>query len=139
MKGNQHVRDCTLAALAACVAFIVKSSLAQGVLSSPKPAIPVDPIIGIVNAFETHTVVALGEGNHGNEQGHAFRLELIRDPRFAAVADDIVVEFGNSLYQDVVDRFVNGEDVPYGELSRVWQNTTQAHPVWDRPIYEEAT
>jgi hypothetical protein len=81
--------------------------------------------------------VALGEGLHGNEQGHAFRLTLIRDPRFAAIVNDIVVECGNAKYQDVMDRFVRGDEVPYETLRQVWQNTTQTSGVWDRPIYEE--
>jgi hypothetical protein len=81
--------------------------------------------------------VALGEGFHGNEQGHAFRLALIRDSRFAATVNDIVVECGNAKYQDVMDRFVRGDQVPYETLRQVWQNTTQISGVWDRPIYEE--
>ena len=72
------------------------------------PAVPIEPITGILEMFKTHDVVALSEGSHGNEQGHAFRLALIRDPRFAATVNDIVVEFGNALYQDVIDRFVRG-------------------------------
>jgi hypothetical protein len=72
-------------------------------------AVPIDPVSGIVEIFTTHEVVALSEGNHGNEQGHAFRLALIRDPRFAAAVNDIVVEFGNAHYQAVIDRFVQGE------------------------------
>jgi uncharacterized iron-regulated protein len=79
----------------------------------------------------------LGEGTHGNEQGHTFRLALIRDPRFASTVNDIVVEFGSARYQDLMDRFVRGEDVPAALLRQVWQNTTQATAVWDRPIYEE--
>src|SRR5205823_2314544 len=67
----------------------------------------------------------------------AFRLSLIRDPRFAATVNDIVVEFGNAHYQDLMDRFVNGEDVPENSLCRVWQNTTQPDTIWDVPIYEE--
>jgi hypothetical protein len=39
-----------------------------------------DPIAGIVDTFKTHDVVALGEGDHGNEQGAAFRTKLYRDP-----------------------------------------------------------
>jgi hypothetical protein len=101
------------------------------------PALPIDPITGMLDAFKTHEVVALSEGNHGNEQGHAFRLALIRDPRFAAAVNDIVVEFGNAHYQAVVDRFVQGEPVAYEELRKVWQDTTQRGTVWDRPIYEE--
>jgi hypothetical protein len=100
------------------------------------PAAPIDPITGILDAFKTHEVVALSEGNHGNEQGHAFRMALIRDPRFAATVNDIVVEFGSALHQDVIDRFVQGKPVPYDELRKVWQDTTQRTTVWDRPIYE---
>ena len=101
------------------------------------PAAPIDPITGILEMFKTHDVVALSEGNHGNEQGHAFRLALIRDPRFSAAVNDIVVEFGNAYYQAVIDRFVQGEQVAYEELRKVWQDTTQRGSVWDRPIYEE--
>jgi hypothetical protein len=39
-----------------------------------------EAVAAIVNAFRTHALVALAEGNHNNEQGHAFRLSLIRDP-----------------------------------------------------------
>jgi|TARA_B100000315_G_scaffold186180_1_gene175468 erythromycin esterase-like protein len=77
---------------------------------------PVEPTAAILEAFQTHQVVALSEGGHGNEQSHAFRLALIRDPRFAATVDDIVVEFGNSLYQDTMDRYVQGADIPDDEL-----------------------
>jgi len=105
--------------------------------AATSPAVPIDPITGILEMFKTHDVVALSEGNHGNEQGHAFRLALIRDPRFAAAVNDIVVEFGNAHYQAVIDRFVQGEPVAYDELRKVWQDTTQRSSVWDRPIYEE--
>jgi hypothetical protein len=103
---------------------------------APKPAVPLEPISAILDAFKTHQIVALGEGAHGNEQGHAFRLSLIRDPRFAATVNDIVVESGNALYQDVIDRFVRGEEVPYADMRRLWENTTQPNTVWDKAIYE---
>jgi hypothetical protein len=101
------------------------------------PAVPIDAVDGIIEACRTHPLVALGEGAHGNEQGHAFRLRLVRDQRFAQVIDDVVVEFGNAKYQDVMDRFVRGEIVDDAALSRVWQDTTQPQPAWDAPIYEE--
>jgi pimeloyl-ACP methyl ester carboxylesterase len=99
-------------------------------------AAPVDPVSGIIDAFATYPIVAFGE-DHGNQQGHALRLQLVRDPRFAATVNDIVVEFGDALYQKVIDRFIEGEDVPDPILRRVWQDTTMPHPIWDRPIYEE--
>jgi len=61
----------------------------------------------------------------------------VRDRRFADAFDDIVVEFGNAKYQEVIDRFVRGEDVPYDVLRQVWQNTTQPIHIWDLPVYEE--
>ena len=64
-------------------------------------------------------------------------MALIRDARFSSVVNDIVVEFGNSLYQDVMDRFTTGEDVSEEMLRHVWENTTQPNAVWDSPIYEE--
>jgi len=102
-----------------------------------RPAIPLEPIAAIIDAFSSHSIVALDEGAHGNAQGHAFRLALIRDPRFATVVNDIVVEFGNARYQDLMDRYVRGEEVSDDVLKQVWRNTTQAHTVWDVPIYEE--
>src|SRR5688500_2775588 len=75
--------------------------------SALRQATPLDPIATIVDAFRNHPVVAVDEP-HGNEQSHAFRLSLIRDPRFHTIVNDILVEFGNSRYQNVMDRFVGG-------------------------------
>ncbi len=85
---------------------------------SAVPATPINPVSGILAAFENHSVVALGEGAHNNEQAHAFRLSLIRDPRFAATVNDIVVEFGAAQNQGIIDRFVNGEDVSKAAIKR---------------------
>src|SRR5262245_53618414 len=103
----------------------------------PRPAAPLEPISAILDAFKTYPIVALGEGRHNNEQGYAFRLALIRDPRFATAVNDIVVESGSSKHQAVMDRFVRGESVPYSDLRHAWQDTTQPDPVWDAPMYEE--
>ena len=98
---------------------------------------PLDPVDGIINAFKTHDVVALGEGDHGNEQGAAFRAKLYRDPRFQDVVNDIVVESGNGRYQAMMDRYIAGETVPEKELRRAWLETTQPTEVWDSDIYAD--
>ena len=123
---------------------LVLAAVVTGVLTmyaqdaARRPAVRIDPITTILDAFATHPVVALGEGAHGNEQGHAFRLALYRDPRFAAVVNDIVVESGSARYQDFMDRWVQGESVPEPELLRaVRENTVTPTPAWDRPMYEE--
>src|SRR5262252_5435796 len=96
----------------------------------PRPAVPVEPVGAIVDAFRSHQLVALADP-HGNVQVNAFRLSLIRDPRFSATVNDIVVEFGNARYQDRMDRFVRGEDVAEDALREVWQNTTAHSAGWD--------
>ena len=107
------------------------------VAASRRPTVPLDPITGLLDAYRTHTVVALGEGSHGNDQAHRFRLALIRDPRFSMTVNDIVVESGSARYQDVMDRFVRGENIPADVLARAWRDTTQPSDIWDLPIYEE--
>jgi hypothetical protein len=104
----------------------------------PVTAVPQPPIAGLVDAFRDHAIVAVTEGaGHGDLRGHDFRVSLVRDPRFTETVNDIVVEFGNARYQDVIDRFVAGEDISYDVLRQVWQNTTAASALWDAPIYEE--
>jgi hypothetical protein len=49
---------------------------------------------------------------------------LIRDPRFAATVNDILVELGNARYQDLMDRYIHGNDVQYAALRKAWQDTT---------------
>ncbi len=101
-----------------------------------RPGAPLDAIATIVDAFRDRAVVAIDEP-HGDEQAHAFRVALVRHPAFAAVVNDILVEFGNARYQHTIDRFVAGGRVADSELRHVWQDTTQAHTIWDRPIYED--
>ena len=54
-----------------------------------KPAVRVDPVDGIVEAFRTHQVVML-PGGHGGRQGNL--LSRVREPRIRA-RHDIVVEW----------------------------------------------
>lgn len=126
-----------VAALALAAVTLASTASCDRIGSRPPKAVPIDAISGILAAFQNHQIVALGEGLHGNEQGHAFRLALIRDPRFPTVVSDIVVEFGNARYQTIMDRFVRGDAVSHSELRKVWQDTTAPNPLFDSPIYEE--
>jgi len=120
-------------------ALAVILAISSFVLAQPqpsRPAMPIEPISAIVQQFKSHPLVALGD-NEGSVQGSEFRIKLIRDPHFVAVANDIVVEFGNSRYQDLVDRFTSGEEVSPESLRHVWQDTTQVEYTWDLPIYEQ--
>ena len=76
----------------------------------------------LLRAFQSHDIVMLGE-MHGNKQEYDWLRSLVATPEFADQVDDIVVEFGNSLYQKSVDRYVRGDDVPIEEVQRAWRDT----------------
>src|SRR5262245_3408083 len=97
---------------------------AQG--SALRPAVPLEVIPAILDAFRTYRVVSYPGGHpDGNEVAAQLRA-LIKDPRFATVANDIVVEFAGSRYQDLVDRYVRGDDVSDTAVRAAWLNTVQA-------------
>ena len=105
------------------ISFLLSTAVAVG---GQGPAVPLDAKAAIFDAFSRHSIVAIGDA-HGNQQGEAFRLSLIRDPRFPTVVNDILVESGNARYQEVLDRYVRGEEVPRDALQRIWLDTTQQH------------
>jgi hypothetical protein len=76
----------------------------------------------VLDLFRQKSVVALGDA-HGLAQEEAFYIALIRDPRFAEEVGNVVVEFGGEASQDIIDRYVNGADVPLTEFRRVWTET----------------
>ena len=112
----------------ALLALAVGQSLASEQETAGRPAAPRPAIAAIVEAFGQHRIVGLGDA-HGNRLGEAFQRALVADPGFLAVVDDVVVESGNSRYQELADRFVRGEDVDPAALRRIWLDTTQQQAV----------
>ena len=78
--------------------------------------------IAMIRLFNTHDMVMFGEV-HDSEQEYQWLSKLVKTPGFSDHVDDIVVEFGNALYQQTVDRYVAGEDVPFDEVQKAWRNT----------------
>jgi hypothetical protein len=62
--------------------FVVFRSPSYRPHTNVTEAVPLQAIPAILDLFKTYQVVGLGEGPHGNVEGMAFRLKLIRDPRF---------------------------------------------------------
>lgn len=94
----------------------------------------VNAVDGLLAAFETHDVVAIGEQHGIAELGNLYQA-LLRDPRFPEVVDAVVLEYGNARYQDLVDRYMNGEDVPYQELRQVWNDAVGRIPGGTEVMY----
>lgn len=62
--------------------------------------------------------------------------KLVAAPGFADRVNDIVLEFGNAKYQDVVDRYISGENVTIDQIQGAWRDTVGAlGPV--SPVYGE--
>lgn len=127
-----------LAPLFLAISIASASSATASAEFAAKSAVATNPVEAILAAFKTHSIVALGDGvAHGELNSHEFRLSLIRDPRFAATVDDLVLEAYNSRYQQIVDHYVAGQDVPKEDLQKAWQDSTQVGPGVDAPMREQ--
>jgi hypothetical protein len=80
-------------------------------------------------------VVCLGEG-HGSKDDSNLRIALIEHPDFLHKVNVIIVEFADSVHQDLLDRLaLEGEDIPREQLRAVWKDTS-GKELWELPIYE---
>jgi Haem-binding uptake, Tiki superfamily, ChaN len=92
-------------------------------------------VTGIIAAWDKADVVCLGE-DHGSKNDSDLRITLIQHPAFVNKVNAVIVEFADSVHQDILDRLaLEGEDVPRDELRSVWKDTS-GRAVWESPIYE---
>ena len=91
------------------------STLAQN-LQGPTVGPAID---GILSAFQNHPLVAIGD-DHNSAQEEDFYAALVRDRRFSTEVGNVVVEFGGAAQQNTLDRYLNGEQVSYPNLRKVW-------------------
>lgn len=97
-----------------------RESVAPSLQAAPAPEPLVKSAVdGVLDLFKQKSVVVLGD-SHGLAQEEVFYSTLVRDPRFVEQVANVVVEFGGSAAQDIIDRYVNGENVPFAELRHVW-------------------
>ena len=83
-----------------------------------------DAVTAVVSTLDSVPIVAIMDEHLLAQEGD-FYQRLIRDRRFAQKANDIIVEFGNELYQSVADRYVRGDKVPLDSLRMIWEDNTQ--------------
>jgi hypothetical protein len=104
----------------------------------PDESAGIDAIVqSLISVFDQADVVALGE-RHGEKLDSDLRIALVRHPDFAKKVRFVVVEFGSTTSQPILDRYIRGENVPTAELERVWKTTTQGpNGLGDDPIYAE--
>jgi hypothetical protein len=115
-----------------CVAPLVSA----GVAEAERAAGGEDAVAHIRWAIERYPIVLMGEGNHLAAEPHEILRRILSDDEIMERLDVVVVEFATATYQNVLDAFIRGEDVPVDELSAVWRNTSTS-PIapWDSPLY----
>ncbi len=87
--------------------------------------------------MDRYPLVALGE-RHLLQEMHDVLTALLRHPALPGKINDIVVEFGNALYQDLADRFILGDrPVARADLTQLWRFTIGGNVLWDAPVYEQ--
>src|SRR5689334_1777108 len=79
----------------------------------------VGAIDGILHAFHNHPLVGIGD-DHNSAQEEDFYAALVRDPRFSTEVGNVVVEFGGAANQDILDGYLNGQQLSYTDLRKVW-------------------
>lgn len=133
MIGQSRMRRCV------CVLVVALCACATAGNSSHPPERNAEPQVRdaaavIAEALRDHRLVLLSE-HHWSVPVHEQLRRIIADSNVASLIDDIVVEFGNPLYQSVIDRYIAGESVPMDSVRLAWRNTTQLL-AWDSPLYE---
>ena len=120
------MRSVSVLALLAMVA--VQSLHAQDTWCAAGQAAVADSVAA---QFDTHQFVFMGS-THGWKKQHDFQLCLVSRPSFHRRVNDVMVEWGNPVYQELVDRYLlKLEPIPIDSLAPVWVNT-DAPDLWGR-------
>ena len=82
-----------------------------------------DIVKAIVDQFDKSDLVGLGE-LHGSQADQDLRFQIIHNKAFARKVRIIAVEGLNAFYQEDLDRYIRGEDVPLEQVQKVWRDST---------------
>lgn len=79
----------------------------------------------ILQIFKNHNIIGLGEGEHNLVDSHQFFQKLLSNKKIQETVNIIIVEFANAAYQDILDKYIFGEEVSVDELRKIWRESTQ--------------
>src|SRR5690348_16650652 len=97
------------------VAVLVISALTHAQPMSDRKEPVAEPAVpAILAAFDNYDLVGMPAA-HGLKDLDDLILTLVRNPIFSKKVNDIEIECGNSRYQDLLDRYTSGADVPFRE------------------------
>ncbi len=115
--------------------LLVLALICYGSISAQNEPLGKEGIPTIIDLFKQKPIVAIGE-THGHLELYQFLTNLVQTENFYKNVNDILIESGNALYQDTLDKYISGEEVEFKNLQKVWLNTTQS-PVdpWSVDVY----
>jgi hypothetical protein len=79
----------------------------------------------ILQMFNHHNIIGLGEGEHHLLDSHLFFQKLLDNKKIQETIDIVIVEFANASHQDILDKYIFGEEVSIDELQKIWRESTQ--------------
>src|SRR5262249_55809053 len=82
-----------------------------------------DIVRAIVDQFDKSDLVGLGE-LHGSQADQDLRFQVIHSKAFARKVRIIAVEGLNAFYQEDLDRYIRGQNVPLEQVQKVWRDST---------------
>ena len=89
----------------------------------------------ILQTFKTYNIIGISE-NHAQINSNDFYLKLLSNKDFQNTVKVIIVEFCSTGYQDILDKYIAGDNVGYDEVKTAWRETGQnIDGLWERPIY----
>ena len=129
---RSSLRPLCYLSIAAAVAMLVSGAaqplLAQDTFCAPGYAAVADSVAA---EFDTHQFVFMGS-THGWKKQHDFQQCLLSRQAFQRRVSDVMVEWANPVYQDLVDRYLlTLEPIAIEQLAPVWTNT-DAPDLWGR-------
>jgi uncharacterized iron-regulated protein len=115
--------------------FLIIALICYSNMYAQKDPVGTEGIPTIIDLFQQKPIVAIGE-THGHLQLYQFLTKLVQTEGFYKNVNDILIESGNALYQDILDQYISGGDVEFSDLQKVWFDTTQS-PVdpWSIDVY----
>src|SRR4030095_3868009 len=122
--------------LSAFLIILQPSTNQTQILPNDSTKTRLQPIVkGILAAFDKYDVVCLGE-DHASKNDSDLRIAVVEHPDFVRKVNVVMVEFANTVRQDVLDRLaLDGEDVPREQLREAWAGMSSSS-LWDLPTYE---
>ncbi len=79
----------------------------------------------ILQMFNNHNIIGLGEGEHHLLNSHQFFKKILDNKKIQETINIVIVEFANAGHQDILDKYIFGEEVSIEELQKIWRESTQ--------------